>query len=174
MAAVALEPGEQLLRSRLVVQEELVSIDVPDGLQELTVSLDPERAVGKLTSSRRAAGDLLLDQTLSLEKYIEVILEAKEAGLPVLLGLEVDFFPESIDAVLDFIAPYPWDVLLGSVHWIDGWWFDRPHSEYEWERLGARLHELGGRVRGPRTVEATEEDMRRVAEPAGRRRIRRR
>ncbi len=82
--------------------------------------------------------DLLLDQTLSLEKYVEVILAAKDAGLPVLLGLEVDFFPETIDVVLDFIAPYPWDVLLGSVHWIDGWWFDRPHSDYEWERLGAR------------------------------------
>ncbi len=82
--------------------------------------------------------DLLLDQTPSLEKYVEVILEAEEAGLPALLGLEVDFFPQNIEAVLDFIAPYPWDVLVGSVHWIDGWWFNRPHSEYEWERLGAR------------------------------------
>lgn len=80
----------------------------------------------------------MLDRTMSLERYVEVILEAKSAGLPVLLGLEVDFFPDTIDAVLEFIEPYPWDVLLGSIHWIDGWWFDRPHSEFEWERLGPR------------------------------------
>jgi histidinol-phosphatase (PHP family) len=82
--------------------------------------------------------DLLADRTMSLERYVEVILAAKSAGFPVLLGLEVDFFPDTIDAVLGLIEPYPWDVLLGSVHWIDGWWFDRAHSEFEWERLGPR------------------------------------
>lgn len=83
--------------------------------------------------------DLLADRTLSLERYVEVILEAKSCGFPVLLGLEVDFFPDNIDAVLELIDPYPWDLLLGSIHWIDGWWFDRSHSEFEWERLGPRL-----------------------------------
>ena len=46
VVAVALQPGEQLLRSRLVEPDELVSVDVPAGLQELTIALDPERAVG--------------------------------------------------------------------------------------------------------------------------------
>ena len=46
VAGIAFEPGDQLLRSRLVSPESLVRIDVPDGLQELTVALDPERAVG--------------------------------------------------------------------------------------------------------------------------------
>ena len=82
--------------------------------------------------------DLLADQTMSLERYVEVILAAQSAGLPVLLGLEVDFFPDNIDAVLQLIEPYPWDVLIGSIHWIDGWWFDRSDSEFEWERLGPR------------------------------------
>lgn len=82
--------------------------------------------------------DLLADRTMSMERYVEVIVAAKSAGLPVLLGLEVDFFPDNIDAVLELIEPYPWDVLLGSIHWIDGWWFDRSHSRFEWERLGPR------------------------------------
>lgn len=43
---VALRPGEQLLRSRLVEPSELVSVETPAGLQQLTVALDPERAVG--------------------------------------------------------------------------------------------------------------------------------
>jgi pilus assembly protein CpaB len=46
IAGVELQPGEQLLRSRLVLPEELVSVDVPAGLQELTIALSPERVVG--------------------------------------------------------------------------------------------------------------------------------
>lgn len=46
VVAFPLEPGEQLLRGRLALPDELVSVDLPAGLQELTVSLDPERAVG--------------------------------------------------------------------------------------------------------------------------------
>jgi pilus assembly protein CpaB len=46
VAAVELQPGEQLLRSRLVEARTLVRADVPEGLQELTIALDPERAVG--------------------------------------------------------------------------------------------------------------------------------
>ena len=78
--------------------------------------------------------DLVADRTMSLERYVEVIIRAKDAGLPVLLGIEIDFFPESIDAALELIAPYPFDILLGSIHWIDGWWFDRAHSIDEWDR----------------------------------------
>jgi pilus assembly protein CpaB len=45
-AAVDLEAGEQLLSSRLVAANQLGRASVPAGLQELTVSLDPTRAVG--------------------------------------------------------------------------------------------------------------------------------
>jgi pilus assembly protein CpaB len=46
VAAVDLEPGEQLLTSRLVAAKDLASASVPKGLQEMTVSLQPARAVG--------------------------------------------------------------------------------------------------------------------------------
>ena len=76
------------------------------------------------------------DRTLSLEKYVEAVTSAKEAGLPVRLGLEVDFFPDTIDAVAELISPYPWDYLIGSVHWIGGWAIDASHSAHEFERRG--------------------------------------
>jgi histidinol-phosphatase (PHP family) len=82
--------------------------------------------------------DVEADRLMSLERYVDVVLRAKDRGLPVLLGLEVDFFPETIDAVLDFLHPYPFDVLVGSVHWIGGWWFDRRHAFDEWDRRGHR------------------------------------
>jgi histidinol-phosphatase (PHP family) len=56
----------------------------------------------------------------SLEHYCDAVLEAKRGGLPVKLGLEVDWVPEHADELADVLARYPWDFLLGSVHWIDG------------------------------------------------------
>jgi histidinol-phosphatase (PHP family) len=78
------------------------------------------------------------DRTLSLESYVQAVVAAKEQGLPVLLGLEVDFFPETIDAVLDLLEPYPWDLLIGAVHWIGGWSLDHPESVHEYMRRGVR------------------------------------
>jgi pilus assembly protein CpaB len=46
VAAVDLAPGELLLSSRLVQEEDLTRAPVPEGLQELTVALEPQRAVG--------------------------------------------------------------------------------------------------------------------------------
>jgi len=59
VAGVALAPGEQLLRSRLVEPSELVSVDLPDGLQELTVAFDPERAVGGQVEPGETVGIVL-------------------------------------------------------------------------------------------------------------------
>lgn len=76
------------------------------------------------------------DQTLSLERYVDVVLAARDAGLPVRLGLEVDFFPETIDAVVELLAPYPWDFLIGSVHWVGGWAIDSSGAAHEFARRG--------------------------------------
>jgi histidinol-phosphatase (PHP family) len=78
------------------------------------------------------------DRTLSLDSYVEAVLAAKSSGLPVLLGLEVDFFPDTIDAVLGLIDPYPWDLLIGAVHWVGGWSLDHPGSVHEYMRRGVR------------------------------------
>ena len=63
---------------------------------------DPRSDLAEMTAAFVAE-----DRWLSLEAYVAAVLEARDAGLPVLLGLEVDFFPETIEAVLDFLEPYP-------------------------------------------------------------------
>ena len=56
-----------------------------------------------------------------LDEYCSVILAAKGQGLPVKLGLEVDYVGvERQERLNEVISSYPWDFLLGSVHWIDG------------------------------------------------------
>lgn len=75
--------------------------------------------------------------TADLDQYVEKVLQARAAGLPVVLGLEVDYYPGRMDAVAALLAGYPFDVLLGSVHWLGSWLFDnledRP-SQLEWDR----------------------------------------
>lgn len=56
----------------------------------------------------------------SLDAYCDAVLEGRRRGLPVKLGLEVDYVPGRVDELAGILAPYPWDYLLGSVHWIDG------------------------------------------------------
>jgi histidinol-phosphatase (PHP family) len=55
-----------------------------------------------------------------LDTYVTAVLQARERGLPVKLGLEVDYVPGREDDTGTMLAPYPWDYLLGSVHYIDG------------------------------------------------------
>lgn len=74
--------------------------------------------------------------TADLDVYVEAVLAAKDAGLPVVLGLEVDYYAGKMDKVAGLLEGYPFDVLLGSVHWIGAWGFDNyddPVMEAEWD-----------------------------------------
>ncbi len=59
-----------------------------------------------------------------LDAYVETALAAKAAGLPVVVGMEVDYYPGRMGTVAELLAGYPFDVLLGSVHWLGTWLFD--------------------------------------------------
>ena len=55
-----------------------------------------------------------------IEPYVEAVVEAKRRGYPVKLGIEVDHQPQLADEMADVLGPYPWDYLVGSVHFVDG------------------------------------------------------
>jgi histidinol-phosphatase (PHP family) len=54
-----------------------------------------------------------------LDAYCEAVVSAKDSGLPVKLGVEVDYVGEGQQRLAELLAPYPWDFRLGSVHCID-------------------------------------------------------
>ena len=54
-----------------------------------------------------------------LDAYVGAVIEAKKRGLPVKLGLEVDWLGERAPELGELLAPYPFDYFLGSVHWLD-------------------------------------------------------
>ena len=73
---------------------------------------------------------------VDLDDYVEVVEAVKAAGLPVVLGLEVDYYQDRMDDVADLLDGYPFDVLLGSVHWLGTWRFDvlsDPQVLAEWD-----------------------------------------
>jgi histidinol-phosphatase (PHP family) len=68
---------------------------------------------------------MLERSTDDLDDYVGAVEEAKRRGLPVKLGLEVDYFPGIERELAELLAPYPWDYLLGSVHFVDGFSVDQ-------------------------------------------------
>jgi len=86
-----------------------------------------------------------------LDTYVDAVVEAKRRGLPVKLGLEVDYVGARQDELAAILEPYPWDYLLGSVHWLDGLavdsspeagvWVEWPVEEV-WRRYFEALGEL--------------------------------
>ena len=73
-----------------------------------------------------------------LDAYVDCVLEAKSQGLPVVLGLEVDYYRGRMHDVQRLLAGYPFDVLLGSVHWIGVWRFDDLSDDVSMNEWSAR------------------------------------
>jgi histidinol-phosphatase (PHP family) len=57
---------------------------------------------------------------VSIEPYVEAVLEAKGRGLPVKLGVEADYIPGREEELRELLARHPWDFVLGSIHYLDG------------------------------------------------------
>jgi histidinol-phosphatase (PHP family) len=55
----------------------------------------------------------------SLEDYF-ALLENQD----IKIGLELDWFPGNNKLARELLAPWPWDYIIGSVHWLDGWVYD--------------------------------------------------
>jgi histidinol-phosphatase (PHP family) len=91
----------------------------PDGrLREQTAAYWAEHATG------------------DVEEYAAAVLgAADDSPIPVRLGLEVDYYPGRMGDVAGLLAGWPFDLLLGSVHWLGAWGFDQmgdPVVDEQW------------------------------------------
>lgn len=92
--------------------------------------------------------------TMCLEEVPAYVREVEELrplfpSLRIRLGIEVDYLPETVDRLPALLGDYPFDYVMGSVHFIDGWGFDDPRYIHEYEgrdlfRLWSRYFELVG------------------------------
>jgi histidinol-phosphatase (PHP family) len=75
-----------------------------------------------------------------LPEYVEEVLALREefrGRIDVLLGIEADFAEGHEEGLRELLAPYPWDVVLGSVHLVAGGWIDAPGAAARHEREGS-------------------------------------
>ena len=72
-----------------------------------------------------------------LEEYVTTLQslkkELEDETFSLKMGLEVDFFYENVDSVLDYLSKFPLDYLIGSVHYADIFPID--HSIGPWINL---------------------------------------
>ncbi|HHW03130.1 MAG TPA: histidinol-phosphatase [Thermoanaerobacterales bacterium] len=79
------------------------------------------------------------EATKDIDEYIEIVQKAKSMGLPVKLGIEMDYIPEHEDEIWEFVAKYPFDYVLGAVHWLGDFGFDHPALRDEWNKRNIDL-----------------------------------
>ncbi len=68
----------------------------------------------------------LEEATADIAAYASAVAAARDAGLPVLLGIEMDWLPGREAEIRALLEAHPFDVVLGSVHWVDGMAVDDP------------------------------------------------
>ncbi|WP_028986683.1 histidinol phosphate phosphatase domain-containing protein [Thermicanus aegyptius] len=70
----------------------------------------------------------------SLDRFVARIEEERErwkkAGISLKLGLEADYFPGGEEELSCVLSKYPWDYVIGSIHFLDGWGFDNPETKH--------------------------------------------
>jgi histidinol-phosphatase (PHP family) len=75
-----------------------------------------------------------------LPGYVEEVLALRDefrGRIDVLLGIEADFAEGHEGELATLLAPYEWDVVLGSVHFVAGDWIDAPGSGARHEAEGS-------------------------------------
>jgi len=142
-----LEAGSEPLDHRLEVIERYVECARERGVDEVAFTehvyyFKQTRELWTIPyQAERAVHDL--------DVYCDVVIEAKRRGLPVKLALEVDHVGGLQQQLAELLEPYPFDLLLGSVHFVDdlavdfqpGAWEELPVDDV-WGRYVRALEEL--------------------------------
>lgn len=69
-----------------------------------------------------------------IDTYISLLQDAQRQGFPVKVGIEMDYMEGKEPVIERIVNGYPWDFVLGSVHWIGNWGFDLSEHKAEWTR----------------------------------------
>jgi histidinol-phosphatase (PHP family) len=116
-----------------------------DGKSEIPALLEAARAaeldeIGISDHYTLAPGGATVSWSMPLDRLAEYVAEVHAAaaragaGLIVRCGIEADYFPEQEAALRELLAAQPFDYVIGSVHFVDGFAVDG--NPAHWEVLG--------------------------------------
>ncbi len=60
-------------------------------------------------------------------------LQKEYKGFTIKIGIEADFVPGFEKQTEDILSGYPYDFVIGSIHFIDAWAFDDPDERTKWK-----------------------------------------
>jgi len=98
-----------------------------------------------------------VEWSMDLDLLGDYVLEIRQAALEtrdltLRLGIEADFFPETVEDLRGRLAAYPFDYVVGSVHYVDGFpidedtkfWDALPAEERDekWRLYWVRIRQL--------------------------------
>lgn len=98
------------------------------------INLNEDNPIGKVQAD-------WLDKVMTedMDAFVEAIVQAKDRwrkeGVELRLGMEADYFVGSEEELAQLLGKHPWDFVIGSVHFVDGWGFDNPETAYAFESL---------------------------------------
>lgn len=77
------------------------------------------------------------EATEDIDTYCDALVAAREEhGLPVLVGIEMDWLPDRQERIAAFVNGRPFDIVLGSVHWLGAFGVDHPDFP-AWDGMSA-------------------------------------
>lgn len=71
---------------------------------------------------------------LHFKNYQAFFDQARQEGIPIKMGIEMDYTPGKEKEMEAFINAHPFDYVIGSVHWIGDWGIDLADYKDEYER----------------------------------------
>lgn len=71
-------------------------------------------------------------KTEDLDAYLGMLQAARADGVPVKIGIEMDYMPDNGALMKEFLAAHPFDYAIGSVHWLGGFGFDLDEMRDQW------------------------------------------
>ena len=78
--------------------------------------------------------------TAAFPQYVEKVqaYKANDDGITVLLGIEMDWIEARTDFIAESLAAYPFDYVIGGIHYVENWGFD--FSKNDWDNLSEAEH----------------------------------
>jgi histidinol-phosphatase (PHP family) len=119
-----------LCRHALGEPRDYVDVALKKGLKEIGIADHFPLELMGITPKAKVSMDA--DE---LELYFRMVREAsRTGGITVKTGIELDYAPGKMEKLATVLKDYPFDYIIGSVHFMGDWDFTHPYSAGEFEK----------------------------------------
>jgi len=88
-----------------------------------------------LVTHREPSITMDFDQLPEYKRMVEEVQSEFKNRLTIKLAIEADFIPGYEEKTREILDMFPYDYVIGSVHYLNGWQFDNPVFMSEWDTL---------------------------------------